>query len=206
MQNLFDVTKLLCKCYGMCEQAPGSLPPATGHALKREDRVLPISRRAAARSRIRPDRIKRTEVAKMVQKWCENLQIVRICPRLSAFVRVCPRLPALFFGSGGREVSGYRCVGEGRTVMRTTAVFGAFCFAWFRFISLYLAWYRFAVGAARSETAKDNACCVLRVAWAFRLILANSPYSAFFSAVVKSTSSFAKATADRMADKGAASF
>jgi hypothetical protein len=44
-------------------------------------------------SGMRPDHAKRTEVAKMMQKWGENREIVRHCPPLSAFarlVRLCP--------------------------------------------------------------------------------------------------------------------
>ncbi len=37
---------------------------------------------------------KRTEVAKTVQKWCGNLETVRICPHLPASARICPHLPA----------------------------------------------------------------------------------------------------------------
>jgi hypothetical protein len=196
----------------MCEPAQRSLPPATGHKLERERRVLPISRTAAARSRIRPDLIKRTGVAKMVQKWCENLQFVRFSPHLpasSAFARFIfrgrrvaeerkyrrvgvsarkewrfrgrrwriRRLPPLGaawrrlppLGGGGEEYQRVGVSAKGEQVCEQTrflVYFVSLGIASFRFISLGIAWRW---GAARSETAKDNACCVLRVAGALAL-------------------------------------
>ena len=58
-----------------------------------------------------PASLRRTAVARMTQKWCGNVQIVRLCPPLPAFARLCPPLPALsalsafarlFYGGPGK--------------------------------------------------------------------------------------------------------
>jgi hypothetical protein len=99
--------KLLCRnlCeYGRkvryCSPSPRPSPPGEGETsfIRRDiGAAIPSFRhgkegfyRATWKSAPRGLRLKRTEVAKSVQKRCETLQVVRLCPPLPAFARLCP--------------------------------------------------------------------------------------------------------------------